>query len=514
MTFGPTSGHPGREQHHSRWLLVAILTSLLCGLAVALLYHFDVFGGPGQTPTVPTRLLAGQPMAACTIKGDYPVRAQTPGRCGTLEVPEDRSIPDGRRIGLRVAVVPATAADPEADPLFVLAGGPGDAGTQFFAWLPAVFKDVHATRDIVLIDQRGAGDSNALTLPPMPDTAGLSKTAADALLSAWATKSLAAIDADPRFYTTSVAADDLDDIRAALGYEVINLYGTSYGGTLAQYYLRQHGENVRVAVLDGTTPVDVAVLERMAASSQAALSLLIQRCAWDAACHKAFPQLADEWAAVVDRLATPITFVDPKSGTASVIGLTDLADGVHAALLTESTAAQIPLAIHLAYQAKWFEATQIIGGPTSGGRTLLMRDEIFCSEAWARFDPSEVELLGAGSYARAKQLADAEARAALCQFLPKGMVPSDDADPVRTDIPVLWIVGDGDPQDPPANLTGVPSQQPNSRIVVVPSQQHVVGYLGCLPSLIAEFLDAGNADELDTSCATDGPSSSLTFRLN
>ena len=89
-------------------------------------------------------------------------------------------------------------------------------------------------------------------------------------------------------------------MRAALGYETIDLYGTSYGGTLAQYYLRQHGEHVRVAVLDGSTPVDVPVLERMAASSQAALDLLFQRCAEDAACHRAFPRLAVEWAALVD----------------------------------------------------------------------------------------------------------------------------------------------------------------------------------------------------------------------
>ena len=388
-------------------------------------------GQPGSSPmetsTSSTRLLAGRPMASCIITGDYPVHAETPGLCGTLEVPEDRSKPDGRKIGLRVAVVPATAADPEADPLFVLAGGPGDAGTQFFAWLPAVFEEVHATRDIVLIDQRGTGDSQALALPQMPETSGLSDTDSDALLSTWATESLAAIDTDPRFYTTSVAADDIEDIRAALGYETINLYGTSYGGTLAQYYMRQHGDNVRVAVLDGATPVDVPVLERIAANSQAALDLLIERCAADASCHEAFPQLADEWAAVVDRLATPITVVDPDSGDEAVIDLADFADAVHAALLTESTAGQIPLAIHLVYQEKWIEAAQIIGRPPAGGPTLLMTDEIFCSEAWAIFDPSEVERQGAGSYALTKQLADAEERAAMCRYLPKGVVPGDDA---------------------------------------------------------------------------------------
>ncbi|HEX6327637.1 MAG TPA: alpha/beta fold hydrolase [Jiangellaceae bacterium] len=459
---------------------------------------------PEETPAPSARFLAGEPMTACTIKGEYPVEAEAPALCGVLRVPEDRSNPDGRQIGLRIAVVPAVAPDPEPDPLFVVAGGPGDAGKQFFAWLPRVFADVHATRDIVLIDQRGTGDSNPLMLPERPDTAGLAETVADEVLSAWASESLASIDADPRFYTTTVAADDLDEVRTALGYETINLYGTSYGGTLVQYYLRQHGEHVRVAVLDGSTPVDVQVFERMAASSQAALDLLFQRCAEDASCHEAFPQLAEEWTALVDRLAIPLTLVDPESGDEAVIDQIGLAEAIHAALLTESTAVQIPLAVHLAYQEQWFEAAKLIGVEPPGGPTLLMADEIFCSEAWARFDPAEVAHQGAGSYALARELSEAEERGVICRYLPHGVVPEDDAAAVRTDTPVLWLVGDGDPQDPPANLAVVPVQQPNSRIVVMPAQQHVVGHLGCMPSVIAAFLDAGSANRLDTSCVAQG----------
>lgn len=457
---------------------------------------------PDETPTSSVRLLAGEPMAACTIRGDHPVQAQASALCGTLQVPEDRSHPGGREIGLRVAVVPAVASDPEPDPLFVLAGGPGDAGTQFFAWLPALFEDVHASRDIVLTDQRGTGDSNALMLPELPDTAGLPEADADALVSAWADDALASVDADPRLYTTSVAADDLDDVRTALGYGKIDLYGTSYGGTLAQYYLRQHGAHVRVAVLDGATPVDVPVFERMAASSQAALDLLFQRCADDGACHRAFPRLTDEWDTLMDRLATPLRIVDPESGDEAVITRILFADAIHPALLTEQTAAQIPLAVHLAYEERWLEAAEVISAPPSGGPTLLMADEIFCSEAWARFDPSEVTRRGAGSYALPRELSEAEERAAMCRQLPQGAVPAHDATAVRTDTPMLWLVADGDPQDPPANLARVPTQQPNSRIVVMPAQEHVVGHLGCMPAVIAAFLKAGTADRLETSCVT------------
>jgi pimeloyl-ACP methyl ester carboxylesterase len=443
-------------------------------------------------------------LTACTIRGDHPVRAQTSALCGTLRVPEDRSKPDGRQIGLRVAVLPAVAAVHRLDPLFVVAGGPGDAATQFFAWLPSVFTGVHATRDIVLVDQRGTGASNALELPPVPETAGLTPAAADARLTGWAHDALASIDADPRFYTTTVAADDLDEVRAALGYEKVDLYGTSYGGTVVQYYLRQHGEHVRVAVLDGATPLDVPVFERIARNSQAALTLLYQRCAQDAACHAAFPRAATEWAALLNRLKTPLTIVDPASGEKAVIDQMLLADAVAPALLTEATAAQIPLAIHLAQQNRWIEAAQIISAPPSGGPTALMADEIFCSEAWARFDPAEVARQGAGSYLEPQQVAKARERAAMCEHLPRGVVPAHDAAPVRTDIPVLWLAADGDPQDPPSNLAGVPAQQPNSRVVVMPAQQHVVGQLGCLPTVIAAFFTTGSADRLDTSCVARG----------
>ena len=112
-----------------------------------------------------------------------------------------------------------------------------------------------------------------------------------------------ALDADPRFYTTTVAADDLDDVRAALGYDRIDLYGTSYGGTLVQYYIRQHPEHVRVAVLDGATPLDVPVRERIAVNSQRALDLLLKRCEEDASCHSAFPDIVEEWSTLEAGLA-------------------------------------------------------------------------------------------------------------------------------------------------------------------------------------------------------------------
>ena len=360
------------------------------------------------------------------------------------------------------------ASEPRAEPLFAVAGGPGDASTTFFAWLPGLYEDVHAMRDIVLVDQRGTGASDALVLGAMPDTSSLTASEADARLRRWIRDSLDAIDADPRFYTTTVAADDLDDVRAALGYDQIDLYGTSYGGTLVQYYIRQHPEHVRVAVLDGATPLDVPVRQRIAVNSQRALDLLLKRCQEATSCHSAFPDIAEEWSTLEAGLAKGMTttVVDPETGAPAVADLGLVGPSLHAALLTGSTAAALPLAIHLAHGGRWDELGELVQGvPPKGGPTLLMADENLCSEAWARFDPAEVAAVGGASYATAAQLSDAEWYATRCRYLPKGVVPADDGAPVVTDIPMLWLTADGDPGSAgqPGVDRGTAAQQPHRR---------------------------------------------------
>ena len=354
-------------------------------------------------------------------------------------------------------------------------------------------------------------------LPPLPDTTGLSQTEADAQLQAWSDDWLASIEADPRQYTSSVAADDLDAVREALGYELIDLYGPSYGATLAQYYIRQYPDHVRVAIMDGGTPLDVPVFERMAANSQAALELLFDRCAGDAACDAALPDLSTEWSELAPALATGIDMGmnDPDSGEPMVATLDQVAPGLHQALLDPTTVGRLPLAIHLTHAGQWAQVTQMFPESAGdGGDWLAMSEIIMCSEAWARFDPTEVERLGHDSYLLSTQLAGAAARAQRCKALPPGVVPTDDAAPVATELPILWLAGDGDPQDPPANLTAIPTQQPNARIVVMPAQQHTVGHSGCAPHVIAEFVDAGTADGLDTSCVEQAAVPGLTFMLS
>jgi pimeloyl-ACP methyl ester carboxylesterase len=191
-----------------------------------------------------------------------------------MKVYEDRATRSGRMIELRVAVIKAKSANPAPDPIFYLAGGPGNAATEDGArqQFPGSLSQNH---DLVFVDQRGTGGSNrVLVSTDSPDLTGLSPEEIDATLEALVDKFLGEIDMDPQYYTTSLAMDDLDEVRQALGYDQINLFGASYGATAAQYYLRQHEEHVRTVILVGGSLLDTPVFELWAKNGQRALELV------------------------------------------------------------------------------------------------------------------------------------------------------------------------------------------------------------------------------------------------
>lgn len=406
--------------------------------------------------------------------------------CGQLSVAENPNRPDGRYLDLRVAVIPARSAPVAADPVFFITGGPGGASTEDWASAPATFPGVYLHHDIVLVDQRGTGASHKLELPaPEPGEN----------LADYARRVLPAIDGDPRYYTTAVAMDDLDAVRAALGYSKIDLYGSSYGATAVQYYLRQHGDHVRTAVLDGGTLIDVPIMELIAANSQHALDAVMDRCAADLECSTAFPNLRSKFTAVMTRLdRAPVTsnVVDQATGELVVVSHELFAGVIHAKLLDARTAATIPWFINRVADGHYDEVATINAGP--GTPNLVMSIEIRCTEAWARFNPDEVRRTGAGSYYLSAQVAAAQLQAMGCPLLPRGYVPADDAQPLQTAIPVLLLNGAADPQDPPSNVADARVEMPSSLVVSVPGQGHTVGHLSCLPTVVADFIAAGAAD--------------------
>ncbi|HET7419310.1 MAG TPA: alpha/beta hydrolase [Candidatus Dormibacteraeota bacterium] len=408
------------------------------------------------------------------------------GKCGYLTVPENRADPKGRNIDIYVVIMPAIDPAKPAEPVFFIAGGPGSSTVHDWAEAPLVFAGMNDHHDIVLVDQRGTGSSHPLVLPPL--NPGESPTDYKA-------RALAEIDGDPRYYTTAVAMDDLDAVRQALHYDKIDLYGGSYGATAVQYYLRQHGDRVHAAVMDGGTLVEVPIFELFAPNSQRALDAVLGRCLADTTCASAYPEVRAEFASVMSGLSRrPVatTIMDP-SGEPIVVTSDVFAVTIHQ-LLVGSESGKIPWLIHQASSgnltAVAVELSRYLGG---GATTLVMSLEILCSEGWARNDPEQVKVKGEGSYLLSSQIAFAEMYAGACRDAPPGYVRADDAQPVRTNVPVLILNGSDDPQDPPANVAAAAQEMPNSLLVIAPGQGHTVGHIACLPIVVTTFFDQGKA---------------------
>jgi pimeloyl-ACP methyl ester carboxylesterase len=484
----PLIRHWGEYRHRRRrgpvagWLWWLLAAALVAGLAVATWNR--VRSHPWQPPSGVPRF------SGCNL-GDVS------GRCARLAVPEDPRSPHGRTISLRVAVLPATRR-PAAGALFYLEGGPGVPATQSAARVNELFAAVGRTRDIVLVDQRGTGGSSSLAC------ADARVRAADAAaVSAYVRRCFARLRGDPRLYTTSVAADDLETVRRTLGYGRVDLYGGSYGATLAQAYLRQHPGSVRSAVLDGSSLVGVHLYELSARNAEHALDVVLRRCAAVSACRRAYPASRRELDTL---LARPPRSVTVESGT-FLLGSQEIAWAI--ASLSESAdgAATIPFVIHAALHGNYLPLAHAyaagVGSNLDARARLAAFWVILCSEPWARQDPVTTARAGAGSYLLAAAVTRARLFRRACYSVPKGRVLSDAAAVGRA--PVLLLAGGADPLDPVANLRGWRRAFPNGRLVVVPGAGHgVIGY-GCVQAIVAGFIARRSADRLDTSCAQHVP---------
>ena len=187
---------------------------------------------------------------ACRLSSRW--LATVSAQCGTLTVPEDPANPDGRQIELFVARIPALSGTPQPDPLLLISGGPGQATTDLYLALRGAFEPIRRDREIIWLDQRGTGRSARLSCPTTDvqdlDTATLDE------LAALVTDCVTALNADPRYYTTSVAVGDLERLRLSLQLTEWNIYGISYGTRVAQHYLRRYPEHTRAVILDGIVP--------------------------------------------------------------------------------------------------------------------------------------------------------------------------------------------------------------------------------------------------------------------
>ncbi len=320
--------------------------------------------------------------------------------CGRYEVYENRAAGTGRKIGLNIVVLPAKTPDAASDPLVFLVGGGVAPATGYAGFLSRAFPDLRLRRDVLLIDQRGSGASNALDCELSTDAANAEyRDEARFLEAVRRCRKELERKADLRYYTTPLAMDDLDEIRGWLGYPRLDLYGVSYGTQAAMVFLRQHPERVRSVVLQGVVPLDTPMWLEYPRNSQQALEQAFAACARQQGCRDAFPNLAQEFSALLERLAEKPVKVK-VSESEIPIDAEILRFFVTSVLYSAERIHDLPLLIHLAHAGDYQPLARKLASRGEGGSGIPkgVYLSIVCSEELPQFDPAALPAAAAGTF--------------------------------------------------------------------------------------------------------------------
>jgi pimeloyl-ACP methyl ester carboxylesterase len=240
--------------------------------------------------------------------------------CGTVTVPENYDEPDGNPIDLAFAVLKSTSLSPVSDPVIYLHGGPGAAELRNLAKMTERFAPIRQSRDVVIFDQRGTGFSNErLTCEveystqqeamrefvraynqggaSVPEEFGVNYKIFEICLERFDK-----IDTDLTQYNTMNNARDVMNLASALGYDLYNLYGFSYGTQLALEVMRQQPEGLRSVILDSVAPADIKLYENFGQPNVEAVTSLFEICANDGDCNKAYPDLKNRFETLLTKL--------------------------------------------------------------------------------------------------------------------------------------------------------------------------------------------------------------------
>lgn len=439
---------------------------------------------------------------ALSMGGNLSVEAQ----CATVPVPEDHDAPDGRQIELAVAFVPADGMA-EPDPVYMIAGGPGQSALESYPGLHGAFRDVRRSRHVVLVDARGTGKSNPLHCRIDEDDELFSDPAAEtpAAMRAFTERcrdELAA-SADLRLYTTGDHIRDLDLVRRKLRVERINLVGVSYGTRVAQQYAAAYPQHTRAIVLDSVVPNSLVLGLEHARNLEDALDVQFARCREDAACLANLGDPRAQLALVRERLQAggiaPVRYRDPVSGEwrEEVPRFGHLAGLLRMYAYQPAMSATLPLVLHEAAQGRYeslLAQSRMLSRQLGDMIAIGMGLSVGCAEDVAelrRNDDDEATVLG-------NALVDM--MAAQCEVWPRGARAENFREPLSGDLPVLAISGEFDPVTPARYGDQVVEHLPNGRHLVLPGQGHSVLGTGCMPKLFAQFIESTDAKALDPAC--------------
>ena len=414
-------------------------------------------------------------------------------RCGTFERPLNPMDESAGTIDLKVAVIPALSLEPATDPFVPVAGGPGQSTIKFYAGWTAAFERIRQDRDILLLDQRGTGES-------APMTCALDEDAIDGKYSAEQTlrltrECLDLLPHDPRFFTTSVAVQDLEALRVALGYARLNIYGASYGTRVAQHFARRYPDSTRTVILDGVVAPQIPLGPEIATESQRAIDRVFERCARDTACNERFPDIRSDFAALRDTLSVApvaVALMHPVTAEQEFVEFGDqqLAAAIRLLLYSPRTVALLPLVISEAANGNYTPLAaqfHMIAASLAESLSIGMHNAVMCTEDapfidWDNLDHDAIH----ASYMGPLQL---DAIKTMCSVWPAGVLDEDLREPLATDVPVLLLSGGADPITPARYAEMAAVDLRAAWLLTGEDQGHGLAAVGCMPRVIGEFVE-------------------------
>jgi pimeloyl-ACP methyl ester carboxylesterase len=421
-------------------------------------------------------------------------------RCGVLDVPENSNKPDGRRLSIAVAVIPAVTQPALVDPIVVLMGGPGEDAITAAGQVAEQFAALRQDRDLLLLDQRGTGQSGALSceLYSAKDPAiSLRDLFSPAAVKRCAQRLRA--HADLTQYTYDHFATDLEQVRRALGYGALNLFAGSYGTRAAQVYVRAYPQSVRTMYLGSVVPMDAANPLSFAKTAQAAIESLLSDCAADAACHGAFPNLRDEFRDISARLESGTVRVAAAGRTGTPLLRGRVAEWMRSKLYRPKSATLLPWMIHRAYEGDWSPLVDALlsdAKATDGELSLGLLFAITCNEDVAFIQEKDIAPATAGTF-----LGDYRVRQqqAACKPWPRVALPEEYRLPVQSPVPVLFVSGDADGGTPLWYKEHV-APGFSHRVELVAKGQGHTEWSDCISRLYQRLVRTGAVSGLDPSC--------------
>jgi pimeloyl-ACP methyl ester carboxylesterase len=461
-------------------------------------------------PTIPYQTTFRQ--APC----DFPVPAGYDLECGYLVVPENRTRPDSPPIRLHVAVFRSRAEQPAPYPVVHLAGGPGSSSLMEASYLFQNGLDaVLDRRDLILFDQRGAGFSQPrldcpereqLT-PRLLDGSLTSQEADQAVIQVFlqCRDRLSEAGNDLAAYTSAASADDLNDLRLALGYHQINLYGISYGTRLALTMMRDHPEAVHSAVLDSAYPLQVNLYTALAPNAQRAFNIFFDKCQADPQCSASYPDLEQSFYDLVDRLnAAPVTIRLAESGQEYTVQLDGdlLVDVLFVGLYNPRATAFMPEMIYAVQRGDYEILEQRLWLYFASTTALGMQLSVQCAEEFPFNSPQEAFALAEGVRPQIAAFFPESVQRlfAVCREWAPARLDRHENQPVHSAIPALVLAGELDPITPPEWGRLVAEDLANAVFYEFPGNGHwVTRSSACAVRLALAFWDDPDSP-LDSSC--------------